>query len=664
MIDEQLYEIFSALDFNNKRILPSDWAERNIILDRSVSSIQGRFNYDLTPYLREVVNRLDQDDNSRMIAIMKGAQIGFTSGVIVPGICWKIAHNPGNIVSLSANDALSAKMVEQRLDPVIRSSGIHHLIRPSVIRKRNQRTGDTSKSKEFAGGSAFFGGLQSYDNMGKQMSFETGFFDDWDAAKVSDKEQGNTFELVEQRFAASANTQKMFFISTPETRPSNIELLFKMGDQRKWMLPCPCCGAYIEIIWYDIKDGQRVGIVFDKDETGKLIESSVGYVCQECGGFFKEKHKYEMNLNAKWIPQAEPFRPGYVSYHITSLTAAPHMSGWTDYAYKWLRIYDDETESVPKLKVFQNVVLGQPWEERYNEIKEGALIRNTRNYEIGQVPNAMSKKDGNGDIILLTMACDLNGTIDDARLDYEVLAHAINGTTYSIDHGSIGTYQTKKDKAGRDLWTYRNEQHNNVWDKLWNDVISKDYQTDDGGIRRILIAGIDTGYMEQFAFNFIDLHPGVCYGLKGDGKDEYFKVGKDVAPFKLSKEKNNLYILNVNQIKDRLSERMALQWSADSENVQPVGFMNFPSPGDGKYNQNSYFVQFESEQRVHKTNDAGDVVGFCWKKKAGANNHFFDCRGYNMALSEIIAKLLCKQVGIQNGGWADFANIAKKVLEQ
>lgn len=87
------------------------------------------------------------------------------------------------------------------------------------------------------------------DNIGKQMSFSMGFYDDWDAAKIADKEQGNTFELLEQRFSTFANNMKQFFISTPETRPSNIENLYLMGDQRKWMLPCPLCGEYIEIKW-------------------------------------------------------------------------------------------------------------------------------------------------------------------------------------------------------------------------------------------------------------------------------------------------------------------------------------------------------------------------------------------------------------------------------
>ena len=43
----------------------------------------------------------------------------------------------------------------------IESAGIRHLIRPNVIKPKNQKTGDTDKYKEFAGGRIYAGGLNS-----------------------------------------------------------------------------------------------------------------------------------------------------------------------------------------------------------------------------------------------------------------------------------------------------------------------------------------------------------------------------------------------------------------------------------------------------------------------------------------------------------------------
>lgn len=663
MIQDQLHSIFSKLDFTNTKILPSQFAEENIVLSSDVSTVQGKFSYDITPYLREIVDTASPYHPAKVIAGMKGAQIGFTQGVIAAIITWAIANNPGNIISLSADDDLSKEFIESRLDPIIKSAGIQHLIRPNTIRKRNQRTGDTSKYKEFAGGRLFAGGLKSMNKLGKQRSLQYGFFDDWDAAEISDKIQGNVFELIEQRFSSSAQTMKLYFISTPQTKPSNIESVYLMGDQRKWYIPCPLCGEMIEIIWYKKKDEQSIGVVYKCSKGGNLIESSVGYVCQECGGFFKEKHKYEMNLCGEWRPTATPIRHGYYSYHIPALCAAPHMFGWTDYVHKWLRIYKDGQESKSKLKVFRNVVQGLPWENRSNKIKGGRLAMNTRSYDIGEVPNKLSNKDGNGDIILLTCACDINGTIDDARLDYEVIGHSITGSTYSIDHGSIGTFQPKLSKDDRDQWTYRKEREDNVWDYFYDHVVNKDYITSDGEIMKIMMTGVDTGYYTHYAYAFIDQFPGRVVGVKGRGEDRYLKRSADVPTFKLARERNNLYILEVDQIKDDVSERIGLRWNQKLDDLQPHGFMNFPAPSDGKYNQKYFFVQYEAEQRKLEMNSENDVIGWKWVKiSESMQNHFFDCFVYNVAVRDIVSKMICKESGINNGKWNDFVDIVKKML--
>ena len=658
-LKNQFTDLFESIPNAKVNYSPSEYAEKFRTLSSDVSTIQGKFNYKITPYLREIVDTLSPYHPAKIVAVIKAAQIGYTDGVIVNGILWLIANNPGNIMSLSANDSLSKEMVESRLDPGIASCGIQHLIRPNTIRKRNQRTGDTSQSKEFAGGRAFFGGLQSIDKLGKQRSIKYGFFDDWDAAPISDKKQGSVFELLQQRFATAANSMKQYYISTPETRPSNIENVYLKGDQRKWKLPCPKCGEFIEIIWHDVIEGEKVGVYFDIEDE-KLVENSVGYVCQKCGQFFKENHKYEMNLNGMWEPTAEPSRPGFYSYHITALTSAPHMYSWKDYAYKWI----DINGSNSKRKVFYNLVLGQAWEEKNEQIKKNKLAMNCRDYEIYSVPAELSVKDGNGEIIILTCACDLNGTLDDARLDYEVVAHCETGSTYSIDQGSIGTYQPGKKKEGRELWTYRNNDINNVWDIFHLEVVERVYYSDDGRELKIVITGIDTGYMTTFAYNFMDSYPSKYVGVKGKVDDKFRKTGHDYKKFKPALERNNLYILEVDLVKDDLADMINLDWNKkESEAVpQHPGFMNFPSPSDGKYHNSKFFKQLESEQKVIELNDDGEPIGWKWKKKAGTQNHFFDCRVYNLALRDIYAHIFGKAMKRKFTNWAEFVNVAKGII--
>lgn len=658
---KQLEELIEIIPRDLLELSPSEFAEQKVKLSSAVSTLKtGKFSYKLTPYLREVVDTLDPYHPAKVIAVMKGAQIGFTQGVIVNGILWTIANNPGNILALSANDQLSREMVESRLDPAIQSAGLQDLIRPNTIRKRNQRTGDTSNYKEFAGGRLFAGGLQSINKLGKQRSIKTGFFDDWDAAPLADKEQGNIFDLIQQRFSTAANSGKQFYISTPETRPSNIEKIYEMGDQRKWKVPCPKCGTFIEILWNETINGEKVGIVFEKDDDGHLIEKSVGYVCQECGQFFKEKHKYTMNLHGVWTPTAEPARPGYYSYHIPCFVAAPGMYNWTHYAYQWADIFKDGITNKSKLKVFCNVVKGEPWQEATEKIAQNQLAQNTRDYPIGLVPNDLSEKDGNGRIILLTCACDLNGLEDDGRLDYEIVAHSESGSTYSVDQGSIGSFKRgKQSDEGRIKLSYRNNQEGNVWDPFL-EIIQKDYETDDGSTMKILLTGIDTGYFTTYAYKFIDDHPEITVGLKGKVVDRFQKVNRDIGEFKQSLERSNLYVVEVDKVKDRLAEDI----NKPLKTPQIPGFMNFPQPAKGKYTTPGFFVQFEAEEKKLEENESGDVIGWKWvKKNAHAQNHFFDTRVYNLVLRDIVAKNACKAYKLKEWNWNIFVNIVKSIID-
>jgi phage terminase large subunit GpA-like protein len=388
---------------------------------------------------------------------MKGAQIGFSTGVIEGGIGWIISENPGNILFLTGHADLSEEAMNSKVDQMIDSCGLRPLIRPNVIRTRNQRTGDTSKSKEFPGGSLTAGGASNHKLL-RQRSVRYGFIDDFEAAKSSSKESGSTTRMIEQRFAAYADKMKLFYISTPETKnSSNIEPVYLKGDQRKFHIPCPCCGEFIPLEWRiesEQDPNEVAGITWQLDKKGDLIEDSVGYVCQKCGGFFDDTKKYDLNLLGEWKATAKPSMEGYYSYHISALYAPPGMFDWKHYVRQYMEAYPSEGMQKESLQqTFVNLCLGETFSPAGDAPKANDLQKNIRPYQIGVLPEKLSMKDGNGKIVLLTCACDLNGVEDDARLDYEILAWTETGSSYSIDQGSIGTFipreNTRKTKVDR-----------------------------------------------------------------------------------------------------------------------------------------------------------------------------------------------------------------------
>src|SRR5690606_9657335 len=145
--------------------VPSEWVEENIFLPEGVSKIRGKFSYDYSTYCREVINTLAGDHPARAIAIIKAAQIRFTQGVIVPGMAYVIAKDAYPMLFMAGDKELAKKSIEERFDPILHSSGLHHLIKPSVMRTKNQRTGDTSLSKEYAGGRLTIEGTNNANKM-------------------------------------------------------------------------------------------------------------------------------------------------------------------------------------------------------------------------------------------------------------------------------------------------------------------------------------------------------------------------------------------------------------------------------------------------------------------------------------------------------------------
>lgn len=672
----QFIDILEASKFLLSDVKPSDWAEMNRTMGSDETSIPGPFNYKYTPYLREVADFFSENHPGRIGAVMKGGQLGFSTGVLENAIGWIIANNPGNILFLSGHQELSEEAMNGKIDKMIDSCGLRELIKPNVLRKRNQRTGDTSKSKEFPGGSLTAGSASNHKLL-KQRSVKYGFIDDFDGAKKSSKESGNTRTLIQHRFAAYYDKMKLMYISTPELKEtSNIEPVFKLGDQRYWNIPCPCCGSYIPLQWsieIESKSGEMGGITWKLDENGKLLTESVGYTCQKCGEWFNDSRKTELLNLGHFVPTAEPSETGYYSWHISCLYAPPGMYDWEYYVRQYLEANPPGGKRKEDLhKAFVNLCLGETYQQDGEAPEAKALQQNIRKYDIGAIPEKLSMADGNGRIMVLTCACDLNGTEQDARLDYEILAWAENdGACYSVKHGSIGTFVPRESqiriKEDREHWTYEPHRPRNVWTEL-EKIISATYTTDSksptagnpdriGRPMKIAITGIDTGHYTDFAYSFIDNSNYPVVGVRGDKESKYRKYDADTASFKPARERGKLYLIDVNHVKDRLAECMKLKWNAGQDTEQPPGFMNFPIPSTGLYLFNNYFSHYEAEHKVAQESKDGEV-SFRWvKKSSNSQNHMFDVRIYNMALKDIIVEIVTKEFKIKKGVWTDFCQI-------
>lgn len=625
----------------------------------------GPLRYDNTPYSREIIDCLAPDHPAHTVAFMKGAQIGASATVIIPGILWMIMNNPGNCYFMVGSPDLIEKATE-KLDIGIDNARMRAFIKPQAVRKKAQKSGDTNFKKEFAGGYVNIGSANNHKAI-RDVSLQFGFFDDLEAFKTASKESGNTLDLLEVRFRAYRNTRKIFLISTPERKStSNIEPAFLLGDQRYFNVECPCCHSAIVWEWSTPEGG---GITWQLDNHGRVIESSVGYVCQKCSGFFTDKNKHRILNEGIWVPTAEPSKVGYYSYHCSSLYAPTFMDDWVHYAQKFVECNPaGQPRLEHKHQTFVNTCLGLTYDPVSTEVSGNKLMLNAGGYFPFELPEKLSLRHGNGRIVLITCAADLNGKmknemdgkVDDARLDYEVLAHTESGATYSLAHGSIGTF-IKGEIAlyGKELdrvkWTYEHNQPNSVWvefEKFLGTKFKSDY---DGREMGIYITALDCGaFATRGAYPFIEKTNRNVVGVKGDPMDNYLLFGGDKKVFKVSLEVKKLFIVQGGIVKDRLAQWMNLNWEKGQD--QPENYMNYPAAKDGMYEFDNYFSHYESEQRKEGTDTKGNPT-FRWEKKqSNSVNHMWDCRVYNIVAKEIVLAQFSKAYSLPDLTWRKFAD--------
>jgi len=656
-IEEIYTELFNEImddcfDYKTVKIKPSEWVEKNLVLPKESSRIPGNYKYDNSPYVRELIDMMHPSDPTRIISVMKGGQSGITTGLMVPFMMWCIVNHPANILFTSKDKDIARRTMRTKFDLFMQKSGYIDKIRSNNIKAGNKRTGDTDFLKEYAGGSMIVESTQNIQNF-REFAAKYVLIDEFDTAKASDKKEGSLRSTIEARQNSYGNLAKTVYVSTPTiTQTSNIYKVYLEGDQRKWHWPCPSCGEFVPVEWQTKKDSKYYGIVWDLDNKKKLVKDSVRFRFSCCGHEIRYNEKHEINRKGKFIPTAEPIEPNIVSININSIILPPGFINWDRLVMDWLRACPPgKSVKVDKLKAFNFTHLGLPFEEKGKSPNILNIISNSRPYKTGVIPDELSKKDGNGEIILLTIAADLGGImnneLEDVRLDWSILAHTETGATYSIDQGSIGTFKRKRtrtkkeleDDTGRIQYTYHHGLSNSVWNEF-TEIVKKIYPSESGYGYKIQTGVIDTGHFTSLAYQYINSFEDDTidiFGVKGISAKDYRKYSQDTSKVKKSNEINNLYLLQVDLLKDELSSNMELKLS--DQGTQQPGFMNFPQPRGDKYSVSGYFKHFESERRV-EVRENGEVVGFRWEKKSsGIENHFLDVEVYNLAARYILLDL-------------------------
>lgn len=633
-----LFECFGNLTDEIIDILPSEWAEQDRYLPASVGRMSGFFSWDVTPFLREIVDCMAPDSGINLVDFMKPVQIGATVGILENGIGYVMVHiKTAPAMLLTADAELAKERMDLNVIPMINNSGLDKLIKTSDV-KSTTKTGKTAKKIEWEGGGYLLpvGALNA--NKLKSISIQFLFEDEVDTYPPRIGKSGDPAKLAEDRTASYEGTKKIIRIGTPLiTQTSRILRGYNAGDKRKYYIPCKHCKKMMLLSWTGHReDGSTYGIKWELGEDDILIPESVVYECEFCRKTMKNHDKSYFLILGKWKPTKKPISPNRRSYHLNGLYSPVGFRSWETIVELWLECWDVKTnkpKDINLLQQFWNHCLGRPFEQRGEQLKfEAVALHRRMDYASGTIPNILAKKEG-GKILFLTCSVDIH----DKHLDLQIIGWCRAGRFYSIDWQKI-------EGICEDL--------NSVcWEKL-REILKQTFVADDGSLYKIQITLVDSQYKPDTVYTFCSEYSSGVYPIAGRQSGVKGKMN-EFSEFE-SKMGTRAFNINTTLYKDRLAAALKREWSGLG--IQPAGYPNFPTDYPEKF-----FKEFTAEAKKPLVDKrTGQQMGFFWHCSKGVDNHSWDLTVYGSAALDMVAWETCTKVlELETVEWGAFWDVCE-----
>ena len=571
----------------------SKWIAENVVLiDGTLAGEPWR--PEGAPYLTEIADCLSIEHPCTEVCVRKSQQTG--ASILALAWCLYIADKvrASTLYAIPGLDTLRT-LNSQKLQPL--TEAWHKHIGREVIQPTTSRSGAGSTTYE----KRYPGGFLSLANANAvmELSMITPRFGVKD--EVSKWQQlpndADPENLFFGRFTAFRRQRlyKIFSISTPEVDSGTddgsgeghcrVDRMFRASDQRFWHVPCPKCGAFF------VHDFARLQI--DEDHPYCSV-----YECEHCGYHISEVERVAAVRAGHWrsvlaVEDQIGRQPGF---HIDAFISL--MMSYGDIAADWLK----QKISEASRKDFFNVVLGLPYRFRGDAVDHMRLYERREDYKVGAIPPGC---------LLLTVACDvqMRGIYVEVvawkptRESYVIYADYLDGDTTEHDGGAFGALTE-------------------LYHREWPDAY--------GNRRRHDEFGIDANYRTGTVLSWVRGHPGTkaLQGREGWGRPA-LSVATDVdVDYRGRRIKGGAKLRGVGTwpLKSTIAAYLALTAQADGVQLAyPSGYCHFHRSLD-----EGYFRQITSEHLAEETHRGR--VRQVWKQHGKQENHFLDCRVYNMAL--------------------------------
>lgn len=242
------------------------------------------------------------------------------------------------------SDDLAERTVESKLDPMIKSC-------KALAAK--YRVNDSKKlALKFADMTVWLTGANSPADLAS-TNIRYLFMDEVDKFPGASKKEADPVSLAKERTKTFFN-RKIFMASTPTLKTGHIWKAKEAADVEKhYFVPCPHCGAFIELKFAQIKWPSKE----DVPESADRAEMAT-YVCQECGCVITDQDKGKMLAAGRWKPVRQKTQhPKSVAFWMNTLYSP--FTRFSDIAREFMRSKDDPE----LLHNFANSWLAEPWED-------------------------------------------------------------------------------------------------------------------------------------------------------------------------------------------------------------------------------------------------------------------------------------------------------------
>jgi phage terminase large subunit GpA-like protein len=165
--------------------------------------------------------------------------------------------------------------------------------------------------------------------------------------------------------------RKVVVLSRPTVPEGHIFTEYQRSDRRKFWVPCPRCGAYQVLSFWQVKHRGEVRGQWPEGKRDRdyIIETRAAvYECEHCGAEIEESDKNGMLRRGKWVPEGHPFEAA------TGAMAPPpparHRGYWWNILYSPFKSWSQVAAEFFTVKgepadyrIFVNQWLAEPWKE-------------------------------------------------------------------------------------------------------------------------------------------------------------------------------------------------------------------------------------------------------------------------------------------------------------